>query len=68
MSSFGVIAIGRNVRVGIMVKKDYPIMCADCCRFHEKYETYCRLFEKKLVKIEDCYARVADCIKGDTQE
>jgi hypothetical protein len=65
MSSFGVIAGGRDVRVGIMVMEHYPVMCANCCPFHENDEEYCELFKKKLIKVEGRYARAADCLKSE---
>jgi hypothetical protein len=68
MSSFGVIAGGRDVKVGIMVMDHYPVMCANCCPFHENDEEYCELFKKKLIKIESHYARAADCLKSEAHD
>jgi hypothetical protein len=65
MSSFGVIAIGRDVRIGIMVMKRYPVMCADCCPFHQDNKEHCDLFREKLIKIESNYARAADCLRSE---
>jgi hypothetical protein len=65
MGSYGFMAIGRSVKIGIDVMMDYPIMCAKTCRHHEDTEAYCQLFQKVLIKIEDRYARCADCIRSE---
>jgi hypothetical protein len=62
MSSFGVIAESRNVRV---VMTDYPVMCANCCEFHKKDEAYCDLFKKALIKYGSHYVRAADCLRSE---